>query len=97
MGPTDNTNVFAGWNLDDVQIWGLDTTPVPPPCGTLSFVPGDVNVDLVADGLDIKAMVDMLLNPTGGWTAQQICAADFNDNGVADPADIPLFVQELLN
>jgi hypothetical protein len=97
MGPTDYSNVFAGWNIDDVQIWGLDTTPVPPPCEVLVFTPADVNLDGSVNGLDVSTFVEMLLNPGGGWTGEQICAADFTEDALIDPADIALFVQALLN
>ena len=97
MGPTDSSNVFAGWNIDDVQIWGLDTTPVPPPCEVLVFTPADVNMDGSVNGSDVSTFVSMLLTPGGGWTGEQLCAADFTEDGIIDPADIAPFVQALLN
>jgi hypothetical protein len=54
-------------------------------------------MDSSVDGRDIETLVEMVLNPGGGWTGEQICAADFSDNGTVDPADVPLFVQALLN
>jgi hypothetical protein len=97
MGPTDSSNTFAGWNIDDLVIWGLDSTPVPLPCETLTYTPGDVNLDTSADGMDVETFVEMLMTPSGGWTAEQLCAADFTEDAVIDPADIALFVQALLN
>jgi hypothetical protein len=97
MGPTDSTNTYAGWNIDDLIIWGLDSTPVPPPCGTLTYTPGDVNLDASANGMDVETFVEMLLTPAGSWTAEQLCAADFTEDAIIDTADIAPFVQALLN
>jgi hypothetical protein len=41
MGPTDGGTTYPGWNIDDVALWGLDTSE---PCeGDLD---GDGDVDL---------------------------------------------------
>ena len=35
MGPTDSSGSFSGWNIDDVEIWGIwHPTPSPTPTGT---------------------------------------------------------------
>jgi len=46
MGPTDNTNTYCGWNIDDVEIWGrqsmaptiIDDLTCIPAVGTLPMV-----------------------------------------------------------
>jgi subtilisin-like proprotein convertase family protein len=46
MGPTDEAIRFCGWNLDDVEVWGL-----LPPC------PGDIDGDGTVGVLDFLLML----------------------------------------
>lgn len=57
---------------------------------------GDVNGDGLRDAADIQAFVDVLLSP-GSATPAELCAADMNGDGTADPdLDGPSFVTCLL-
>jgi len=93
MGTTDSSWRYCGWNIDDVEIWGIEADP----CAGLIYTLGDVNVDGPVNGLDIQTFVDMLMDPGGPWTPEQVCAGDFSHNQVVDVADIEPFVQALLN
>lgn len=95
MGTTDGSVTYPGWNVDDVQIWGIDSSVVD--CGSLVFTPGDVNPDALVNGDDIQTFVDILLNPAGPWTPEQLCAADLTGEGIVDLADMDAFVAALLN
>lgn len=33
VGPTDGQNRYCGWNIDDIEIWGLTGGSAPPPGG----------------------------------------------------------------
>ena len=56
MGPTDSSVTYPGWNIDDVEIWGV----VPfVPC------PEDVNGDGTVDVLDLLAVIAAWGNPGG--------------------------------
>jgi subtilisin-like proprotein convertase family protein len=46
MGPTDATGRFCGWNIDDIEIWGL-----LPPCD------GDINGDRTVGILDFLQLL----------------------------------------
>ena len=41
MGPTDYSNTYPGWNVDDVEIWAVDTGPE-----CFGDLDGDGDVDL---------------------------------------------------
>jgi hypothetical protein len=47
LGTTDGSVVFHGWNIDDVQVWG-----VRPPC------PADTNADLSINVDDLLAVIN---------------------------------------
>ncbi|NLF29331.1 MAG: hypothetical protein GX591_00420 [Planctomycetes bacterium] len=86
MGPTDGSVTYVGWNIDDVEIWGL------VPSGGLV---GDVNCDGAIDTADIDPFVMALVNPDGYAATYPDCdlqLADCNGDGVVDTADIDAFV-----
>ncbi len=57
---------------------------------------GDVNGDGLRDAADIQAFVDVVLSP-GSATPAELCAADMDGDGTADPdLDGPSFVTFLL-
>ncbi|HVP13820.1 MAG TPA: Ig-like domain-containing protein [Phycisphaerae bacterium] len=93
MGPTAVDAVpYPGWNIDDVQIWGI----VHNSCA--GVVPGDVDGNGLVDGRDVQRFVEVLLNPYGGGVQfQEFCAADMNGDGFMTVADLDGFVQVLLN
>ena len=44
MGPTDGSVVFAGWNIDDVEVWAVQRTPTSP------YAPSDLGPPSVVSG-----------------------------------------------
>lgn len=93
LGTTDTAGVYCGWNIDDVEIWGI----LADPCAAAGHTPGDVNGDDAVDGLDVQAFVALITNPAGPWTTAQRCAADGNSDGRTDLADAAPFAALLLN
>jgi len=90
LGPTDTSITYPGWNIDDVEIWGL----VPPP-----KLYGDMNCDGVVDTADIDGFVIALVDPAGYATAFPDCdhsLADCNGDGQVDTADIDAFVAAVI-
>jgi len=86
MGPSDMSVSYPGWNIDDVEIWGLLT---------LEWVVGDLNCDGVASFADINPFVLRLSNPVAYWTTFPACAdsnGDINGDGAVDFGDISPFV-----
>jgi hypothetical protein len=92
MGPTtSNATTYPGWNIDDVEIWGV----VHNTCTGVAA--GDLNGDSVANGLDIQRFVQVLLDPyASGVTFPEFCAADMNADGFVTMADVDLFVDQLV-
>jgi len=91
MGTTDGAWTYCGWNIDDVEIWGLK------PGGPL-FQPGDLNCDHEVNFGDINPFVLALTNPSGYAAAFPDCninLADINQDGRVDLADINPFVRLL--
>ncbi len=92
MGPTDSATRYPGWNIDDVEIWGV----INASC--TGVVKGDLNGDGLVDGRDLQSFVEVLLNPYGvGVEVPEFCAADMDNDGFMTPADITPFVSKLLN
>jgi hypothetical protein len=91
MGPTDSSTSYPGWNIDDVQIWGV----VHNTCG--GVVLGDMNDDGLVNGADMQRFVEVLLNPYSGVAFAEFCAGDMNADGFMTTADADLFVDALLN
>jgi hypothetical protein len=93
MGPTtSDASTFPGWNIDDVQVWGV----VHNSC--MGVAPGDVDGNGVVNGRDVQGFVAVLLDPyAGGVSFQEFCAADMNADGFMSVEDMDDFVQALLN
>ncbi|MCA8962329.1 MAG: agmatine deiminase family protein [Planctomycetes bacterium] len=73
---------YSGWNLDDIEIWGVDTSG--PLC--VDFQRGEINLDGTIDISDPIFLLDHLFSfgdPLG-------CddAADVNDDGAINIADV---------
>jgi bacillopeptidase F len=86
LGPTDGSVTFPGWNLDDVEIWGLATP---------AWVVGDLNCDGTVGFGDINPFVMRLSSPGAYWTTYPACAdsnGDINGDGVVSFSDINPFV-----
>lgn len=89
LGPTDASDTSYGWNLDDIEIWGIP----PGPCNDV--VPGDVDLNGIVDGRDVGAFVEVLLNPPGVG-AHEGCAADLVVDGGVDSLDLAAISELLL-
>ncbi len=90
IGPTDGSVTYPGWNIDDVQIWGL--APYVPP--TL----GDVNCDGVINNGDIDPFVLAVTDPVAYQAAYPSCDinhADCNQDGDINNGDIDAFLDLL--
>jgi hypothetical protein len=76
MGTTDGSVTYPGWNIDDVQIWGIR-----PPC------PADVAVNGVVNTADLLAVI----NAWGPCPIGGICPTDIappGGDGVVNVADL---------
>ena len=90
MGPTDGTNTYPGWNLDDVEIWGVVS----------QFRRGDLNCDFRVDFGDINPFVLVLTDPQAYEAEYPDCPfdnRDVNGDGLFDFGDINPFVRLLTN
>lgn len=86
MGPTDLTTTYPGWNLDDIEIWGVVPMKV-----------GDMNCDGVLNFADIDPFV-LAMSNRKAYQALHNCnywLADINGDGAVDFADIDAFVAAL--
>ena len=86
MGPTEETITYPGWNIDDIEIWGI----VPAPSVT-----GDMNCDAVVNFADINPFVLALTGQAPYEAAFPNCRwlnADVNGDGLVSFADINPFV-----
>jgi hypothetical protein len=91
MGSTDASTTYPGWNIDDVEFWGV----LHQSCMTVAL--GDVNLDGQVDGRDVQAFVKVLMDPySPSLTFSELCAADIDHDGFITPADVGPFVQLLL-
>ena len=89
MGPTDSAVTYPGWNIDDVELWGL-VPYVPPAC------PGDMNCDGRVTFADIDLFVEALAGESA-WTHAP-CAwlnADCNGDTHVTFTDIDPFVAHI--
>jgi len=82
---------YSGWNIDDIEIWGL----VP---GGQSHPLGDLNCDDAVDGFDIQPFVLAMTDPAAYASQYPDCdymLADVNGDGTVDGYDIQPFVELL--
>jgi len=75
MGPTDDGTTYPGWNIDDVEIWGVDTSE---PC--VGDLDGDGDVDL--------ADLAILLGHYGMTSGAEYEDGDLDGDGDVDLADL---------
>lgn len=86
MGTTDSSWQFCGWNIDDVQIWGIELP---------NYITGDMDCDGDVDFDDINPFVLALSGQAGYEAAYPDCeweAADVDGDGTVDFDDINPFV-----
>jgi hypothetical protein len=77
---------YSGWNIDDVEIWGI--LPV-------TKLAGDLNCDGQVDAFDIDPFVLALTDPAAyelAWPDCDVLLADIDDDGAVDAFDIDPFV-----
>ena len=77
---TGGTWAYSGWNVDDVEIWG-----VSQPCG-----PGDLDCDGDVDMIDY-AMLEPCFAGPGQGLAPVCTAADLDDDSDCDMEDFASF------
>ncbi|HVP10323.1 MAG TPA: hypothetical protein VMV94_03950, partial [Phycisphaerae bacterium] len=93
MGPMAVDVVpYPGWNIDDVEIWGV----VHNECAGVMV--GDLHVDGLVNGLDVQRFVEVLMSPYApGVAFSEFCAADLDADGFVNMSDVGPFVDRLLN
>ncbi len=77
MGPTDTSTTYPGWNIDDIEIWGVVAHQSNCPFDlddNGAVGPGDVGVVKNSFGCDVN-------NP-------ECAALDFDENGAVGPGDV---------
>lgn len=87
MGTTNASVTYCGWNIDDVEIWGVVTQP--------QWAIGDVNCDGDVNVFDIDPFVLALTDEPGyaaHYPACDINNADLNGDGTINVFDIDPFV-----
>jgi len=84
MGPTDGYTTYPGWNIDDVEIWGVES----PAFGDHD---GDGDVDLV----DFAQMPDCLTGPDAGPVEIGCEGFDFDLDADVDVADFAVFQEAM--
>ncbi|MFH1419971.1 MAG: C25 family cysteine peptidase [Planctomycetota bacterium] len=89
MGTTDGSITYCGWNIDDIEIWGVSTTE------SCLNGPGDMDGIDGVNGVDIQAFVDCCM---GGDPEASGCAcADVHNDGSFQADDIAEFVDCLID
>lgn len=95
MGTTDSMWAFCGWNIDDIEIWGVSTavqpTATPNPC----VHHGDVNFN---GGVTAEDAQMAFLIALGSYTPtyEESCAADCNGDDTVTAGDAQLIFQTAL-
>jgi hypothetical protein len=87
MGPTDNMTTYPGWNIDDVELWGV-----------VHIAIGDMNCDGSVNNFDITPFVLALTDPAGYAAAYPGCSlmnGDVNADAAVNNFDITPFVELL--
>ncbi|MHC4090984.1 MAG: Ig-like domain-containing protein, partial [Planctomycetota bacterium] len=79
MGPTDSSNTYCGWNIDDVGIWAFTAQ-----------APGDCDADGDVDADDFTALFNCLAGPDGGLMQPSCLCFDLDGSGNVDLADFAL-------
>ncbi|MEP0845805.1 MAG: hypothetical protein HRF50_03170, partial [Phycisphaerae bacterium] len=82
MGPTDDSNRYPGWNIDDVELWGIVRTPA---------IPGDLDGDGDVDLADLSDLLSSygLCEGDPAYNA----AADLDGSGCVDLTDLSILLE----
>ncbi len=75
MGPTNDSNIYPGWNIDDIEIWAV---PMIPPC------PGDLDGNNDIDLADLS----ILLANYGVTSGAEYTDGDIDLDGDVDLTDL---------
>jgi hypothetical protein len=89
IGATDGGVTYHGWNIDDIEIWGM----VAP-----SYPVGDLDCSGAVGFGDINPFILALTNPSAYEVAFPLCdagLADVDGSGACDFGDINPFIQLL--
>jgi hypothetical protein len=87
MGITDSSVVYCGWNIDDVEIWAVDLSAVPPtPTPDPCIHDGDVNQDGLVTAADAQMAFQIALGVISP-TYQEACSADCDGDGEVTAGD----------
>ncbi len=85
MGTTDTSVIYCGWNIDDIEIWGVSNAPEPTP--TPACVNhGDVNFDGTITAGDAQLTFQIALGAYSP-TPEEACAADCTGDGNVTAGD----------
>jgi len=75
---------------------GLGVPCSPDPCLQPCFCTGDVNVDFLRNGKDIRRFVQCIVANAGGPIVSGCECADTNNDGFLTAADVPTFISFIL-
>jgi hypothetical protein len=91
MGPTDGSANYPGWNIDDVELWGVVAQ---------NWVKGDLDCDGLVTFGDINGLVQALAGEAHYYTVYPACNwlnGDIDLDGTVNFGDINGFVALLAN
>ncbi len=98
MGPTNSSTTYPGWNLDDVEIWGIQPltdcngNDVPDNVDIAEGTSLDCNSNLYPDECDVVEGTSPDCNSNGipdECDAAEGTSSDVNGNGVPDECEPP--------
>ena len=81
LGPTNSSTTYPGWNIDDVEIWGIAAWP------------SDFDGSNTVDGFDYRVLETCLAGPDAGLLFGCDCA-DLDLDGDVDLADFAQLQRE---
>lgn len=86
MGSTDSSVTYCGWNIDDVEIWGVSTSPLPTATPDICIHSGDTNLDGTITAGDAQMAFQIALGAYSP-TTEEACAADCNGDDSVTAGD----------
>jgi len=85
MGSTDSSVTYCGWNIDDVEIWGVNTL-APTATPDICIHHGDSNLDGTVTAADAQQAFLIALGSYAP-TYEEECASDCNGDGDVTAGD----------